>query len=575
MSFNTLGLSADLLRAISEQGYNEPTPIQGKAIPAILEGRDVMGAAQTGTGKTAGFTLPLLQRLSETPTRHGPRPVRALVLTPTRELAAQVFDSVKTYGRHLPLQSAVMFGGVKINPQKEKLRRGVDVLVATPGRLLDHVSQRTVDLSQVEFLVLDEADRMLDMGFIHDIRRLIALMPKNGERQNLLFSATFSREIKKLANGLLNNPLMIEVARGDSSADRIEQVVHPVDKNRKRELLSHMIGSRNWRQVLVFTRTKHLANRLARQLELDGLSATAIHGNKSQGARTRALAAFKSGEVRILVATDIAARGLDIDQLPHVVNYELPNVPEDYVHCIGRTGRAGNEGEAVSLVCIDEHKHLSEIERLLKRQIPKVTLEGYEPDPSIKAQPIKNGRSGEMHGTITVVQGLLDAVKTMATTAADHLQTVVAEPVVHALTRNKGAPAREVAGQGLLNKSPVKKHGLKVYQGQFKTTNPGSLMYATPARLFESAFFIYAAGNSVNNGTNSAGVVFNELGSNFSHSRYPGCCRRHHHGDLPGHPNPPQHPVRAGCDRTNTDVPGNRSLCTDGRPRVCVSAWMQ
>ncbi len=394
MSFNTLGLSADLLRAISEQGYFEPTPIQGKAIPAILDGRDVMGAAQTGTGKTTGFTLPLLQRLSETPVRHGPRPVRALVLTPTRELAAQVFDSVKTYGRYLPLQSAVMFGGVKINPQKEKLRRGVDVLVATPGRLLDHVSQRTVDLSQVEFLVLDEADRMLDMGFIHDIRKLIALMPENGKRQNLLFSATFSREIKQLANGLLNNPLMIEVARGDSSADRIKQVVYPVDKNRKRELLSHMIGSRNWRQVLVFTRTKHLANRLARQLELDGLSATAIHGNKSQGARTRALAEFKSGEVRVLVATDIAARGLDIDQLPHVVNYELPNVPEDYVHRIGRTGRAGNEGEAVSLVCIDEHKHLSDIERLLKRQIPKVTLEGYKPDPSIKAQPIKNGQSG-------------------------------------------------------------------------------------------------------------------------------------------------------------------------------------
>lgn len=394
MSFNTLGLSADLLRAISEQGYSEPTPIQCKAIPAILEGRDVMGAAQTGTGKTAGFTLPLLQRLSETPVRHGPRPVRALVLTPTRELAAQVFESVKTYGRHLPLRSAVMFGGVKINPQKKILRRGVDVLVATPGRLLDHVSQRTVDLSQVEFLVLDEADRMLDMGFIHDIRRLIALMPKNGERQNLLFSATFSREIKQLANGLLNNPLMIEVAHGDSSADRIEQVVHPVDKNRKRELLSHLIGSRNWRQVLVFTRTKHLANRLTRQLELDGLNATAIHGNKSQGARTRALAAFKNGEVRVLVATDIAARGLDIDQLPHVVNYELPNVPEDYVHRIGRTGRAGNEGEAVSLVCIDELDHLREIERLLKREIPKVTLEGYEPDPSIKAQPIKNGRSG-------------------------------------------------------------------------------------------------------------------------------------------------------------------------------------
>jgi ATP-dependent RNA helicase RhlE len=391
MSFNNLGLSAELLRAINEQGYDQPTPIQAQAIPAILEGRDVMGAAQTGTGKTAGFTLPILQKLSETPVRHGPRPVRALVLTPTRELAAQVYESVQTYGRHLPLKSSVMFGGVKINPQKAQLRRGVDVLVATPGRLLDHVNQRTVDLSQVEFLVLDEADRMLDMGFIHDIRKLIALMPENGRRQNLLFSATFSREIKQLANGLLNEPEMVEVARGESSADRIEQVVHPVDKNRKREMLSHMIGSRNWRQVLVFTRTKHLANRLARQLEIDGLSATAIHGNKSQGARTRALAAFKSGEVRVLVATDIAARGLDIDQLPHVVNFELPNIPEDYIHRIGRTGRAGNEGEAVSLVCIDEHNHLREIERLLKREIPKVTLEGYEPDPSIKAQPIRNG----------------------------------------------------------------------------------------------------------------------------------------------------------------------------------------
>ena len=391
MSFNKLGLSAGLLRAISEQGYEQPTPIQSKAIPAILAGRDVMGAAQTGTGKTAGFTLPLLQKLGQTPSRKGQRPVRALVLTPTRELAAQVYDSVRTYGRHLPLQAAVMFGGVKIGPQKEKLQRGVDILVATPGRLLDHVSQRTVDLSQVEVLVLDEADRMLDMGFINDIRKVIALMPANGKRQNLLFSATFSREIKQLANGLLNHPELIEVARGNSSADRIKQVVHPVDKRRKREMLSHMIGANNWRQVLVFTRTKHMANRLARQLELDGLSATAIHGNKTQGARTRALADFKSGKARVLVATDIAARGLDIDQLPHVVNFELPNIPEDYVHRIGRTGRAGNEGEAVSLVCVDEHEHLRQIERLLKQDIRKETLEGYEPDPSIKPQAIKNG----------------------------------------------------------------------------------------------------------------------------------------------------------------------------------------
>jgi ATP-dependent RNA helicase RhlE len=394
MSFENLGLSADLLRAIREQGYTEATPVQQQAIPAILEGSDVLAAAQTGTGKTAGFTLPMLQRLSERASNNHKRPVRALVLTPTRELAAQVAESIQTYGRHLPLTSAVIFGGVNINPQIHQLRRGVDVVVATPGRLLDHVQRRTVDLSQVEFLVLDEADRMLDMGFIPDIRRIIALMPENGERQNLLFSATFSRDIRRLADGLLQQPVSIEVAGGDSSADRIAQVVHPVDKQRKCELLSHMIGSRNWRQVLVFTRTKHMANRLATRLEKNGLSATAIHGNKSQGARTRALAEFKKGKVRVLVATDIAARGLDIDQLPHVVNYELPNVPEDYVHRIGRTGRAGNEGEAVSLVCIDEHGHLRNIERMLNTTIRTQVLDGYEPDRSIKPEPIRNGRQG-------------------------------------------------------------------------------------------------------------------------------------------------------------------------------------
>ena len=394
MSFETLGLSAELLRAVSEQGYTEPTPVQSKAIPAILEGKDVMAGAQTGTGKTAGFTLPLLQRLSENPNTSARRPIRALVLTPTRELAAQVGESIEIYGRHLPLRSTVIFGGVKINPQKDKLRQGVDILVATPGRLLDHISQRTVDLSQVEILVLDEADRMLDMGFVNDIRKLMALMPANGVRQNLLFSATFSHEIKQLADRLLDHPELIEVARCKTTAERIAQVVHPVDKRRKRELLSHMIGSQNWRQVLVFTRTKHGANRLAQQLERDGLSATAIHGNKTQGARTRALAEFKSGAVRVLVATDIAARGLDIDQLPHVVNFELPNVSEDYVHRIGRTGRAGMEGEAVSLVCVDEHKMLRDIEKLLQRKIPSVTLEGYEPDPGIRAEPIQNGRNG-------------------------------------------------------------------------------------------------------------------------------------------------------------------------------------
>ncbi len=397
MSFDTLGLSAELLRAISEQGYNEPTPVQRTAIPVVLAGKDVLAGAQTGTGKTAGFTLPLLQMLSANPSSNGRRPVRALVLTPTRELAAQVGDSVQTYGRHLPLQSTVVFGGVKINPQIAKLRRGVDILVATPGRLLDHASQKTVDLSQIEILVLDEADRMLDMGFIHDIRKIMAMLPSKDKRQTLLFSATFSNDIKQLASRLLNNPELIEVARQNTTADTIEQRVHMVDKNRKRELLSHMIGKHNWRQVLVFTRTKHGANRLADQLGKDGLTAAAIHGNKSQGARTRALADFKNGKVRILVATDIAARGLDIDQLPHVVNFELPNVPEDYVHRIGRTGRAGNEGEAMSLVCIDEHKLLHDIERMLKRELPKESIEGYEPDPSIKAEPIQNGRNNRGH----------------------------------------------------------------------------------------------------------------------------------------------------------------------------------
>jgi len=390
MSFSDLGLSAELLRAVSEQGYTQPTPIQAKAIPVVLRGRDVLAAAQTGTGKTAGFTLPLLQLLGGSGTGKGRRPVRALVLTPTRELAAQVGESIDTYGKYLPVRSGVIFGGVKINPQISLLRKGLDILVATPGRLLDHVAQKTLDLSQVEILVLDEADRMLDMGFIHDIRKVLALLP--GKRQNLLFSATFSDEIKRLADGLLDSPELVEVARRNTASERVDQVVHPVDKARKRELLSFLIGSGDWQQVLVFTRTKHGANRLAEQLGKDGLSAAAIHGNKSQGARTRALSDFKRGAVRVLVATDIAARGLDIDQLPHVVNYELPNVPEDYVHRIGRTGRAGNEGEAVSLVCVDENKLLRDIERLLKRDVPKVVVGGYEPDPSIRPEPIQNGR---------------------------------------------------------------------------------------------------------------------------------------------------------------------------------------
>jgi len=393
MSFESLGLITELVRAVSENGYNTPTPIQRQAIPLILEGRDLMGAAQTGTGKTAGFTLPLLQRLISTSKTHrGRRPLRALMITPTRELAAQVAESVQTYGKYLPLKSTVVFGGVSINPQKQKLIRGVDILTATPGRLLDHVNQRSVDLSRVELLVLDEADRMLDMGFIHDIRKILALLPKH--KQTLLFSATFAQDIKKLANGLLRSPALVEVSPGNTTVEAIRQLVHPVDKQRKRALLSHLIGSNHWKQVLVFNRTKHGANRLAEQLNSDGINAAAIHGNKSQGARTRALANFKAGEVRVLVATDIAARGLDINQLPHVVNYELPNIPEDYIHRIGRTGRAGHEGEAISLVCVDEIKLLKDIEKLMKRDIPKQVVDGYQPDPSIKAEPIISGRAG-------------------------------------------------------------------------------------------------------------------------------------------------------------------------------------
>lgn len=378
MSFESLGLSAELLLAVREQSYTDPTPIQKQAIPAVLTGKDILAGAQTGTGKTAGFTLPLLQRLGESSPDAGHRAVRALVLAPTRELAAQVGASVETYGRYLPFRSAVVFGGVKINPQISKLRHGVDILIATPGRLLDHLQRGTADLSRVEILVLDEADRMLDMGFIHDIRRIMKYLPHKETRQSLLFSATFSEQVRNLAQQFLDKPERVEVSPRNSTIELINQVAHPVDKHRKREMLSHMIGVGYWKQVLVFTRTKHGANRLTKQLEADGLSATAIHGNKSQAARTRALSDFKEGNVRVLVATDIAARGLDIDQLPHVVNFELPNVPEDYVHRIGRTGRAGNMGTAVSLVSPDEQKLLADIERLIRCEIPRQAVEGFE-----------------------------------------------------------------------------------------------------------------------------------------------------------------------------------------------------
>ena len=390
MSFASLGLSEELVRAVTERGYTEPTPIQAQAIPVILKGGDLLGGAQTGTGKTAGFTLPMLQRLMAKPVA-GKAHIRALVLTPTRELAAQVEESVRLYGKHLPLKSMMMFGGVNINPQIKQLHGRVDILVATPGRLLDHLQQKTVDLSHVEILVLDEADRMLDMGFIRDIKRILAILPK--QRQNLLFSATFSDEIKLLADNLLNNPALIEVARRNQTAELIEQRVYPVDREKKRTLLTQLIKDNNWFQVLVFTRTKHGANNLADHLNKEGIPAMAIHGNKSQAARTRALAEFKTAKLQVLVATDIAARGIDISELPHVVNYELPNVPEDYVHRIGRTGRAGSNGEASSLVCIDEHKLLHDIERLIKREIPVVQVPGFEPDPRIKAEPILNGQN--------------------------------------------------------------------------------------------------------------------------------------------------------------------------------------
>lgn len=392
MSFNTLGLSKPILQAIADQGYTTPTPIQKQAIPVVLQGRDLLAGAQTGTGKTAGFTLPLLENLSKTPSKQGKKQVRALIVTPTRELAAQVAESVDTYGKNLHFNTAVIFGGVSINPQISKLRKGVDIVIATPGRLLDLVGQKALDLRQVEVLVLDEADRMLDMGFIHDIKKILAILP--AKRQNLLFSATFSDEIKRMSDSLLNNPALIEVARRNTASETVDQAVHLVDKVRKRELLSKMISDGNWKQVLVFTRTKHGANRLTEQLNKDGISAAAIHGNKSQTARTKALANFKNGEVRVLVATDIAARGIDIDQLPHVVNFELPNVAEDYVHRIGRTGRAGREGQAISLVCVDELDLLKGIEKLIKRPITKITTEGFKVDPSIAAEPIQNGRGG-------------------------------------------------------------------------------------------------------------------------------------------------------------------------------------
>jgi len=393
MTFDELNLAPAILKAVREQGYETPTPIQAQAIPAVLAGHDLMGGAQTGTGKTAAFTLPMLHKLTKGQSKtnkFGKDGIAALVLTPTRELAAQVEESIRTYGKYLPLTSAVIFGGVGMNPQIDRIKKGVDILVATPGRLLDLQQQGHLDLSTVEILVLDEADRMLDMGFLPDVKKILALVPK--DKQSLLFSATFSDEIRQLANGLLRDPQTIQVTPRNTTVQRITQVVHPVGRGKKKQLLAHIIQEHDWSQVLVFTRTKFGANNVAEFLSKNGITALALHGNKSQSARTQALAGFKSGELRALVATDIAARGIDIDDLPHVVNYEIPNVPEDYVHRIGRTGRAGNDGAAVSLVCLDEEGFMQEIERFTKQQIPTLVVEGFGPEPGERAEPIAMGR---------------------------------------------------------------------------------------------------------------------------------------------------------------------------------------
>jgi len=393
MTFDELNLAPAILKAVHETGYETPTPIQAQAIPAVLEGHDLLAGAQTGTGKTAAFTLPMLHRLSQgtaPKNKFGGKGIRALVLTPTRELAAQVEESVREYGKYLDINSTVVFGGVGMNPQIDRIKRGVDILVATPGRLLDLQQQGFLDLSTVQVLVLDEADRMLDMGFIHDVKKVLALVPK--DKQSLLFSATFSDEIRELANTLLKNPQSIQVTPRNTTVQRITQVIHPVGRGKKKQVLLHIIQQHNWSQVLVFTRTKFGANNVAEFLTKNGVQAMALHGNKSQSARTQALAGFKSGDIRALVATDIAARGIDIDDLPHVVNYEIPNVSEDYVHRIGRTGRAGATGEAVSLVCMDEEGFMMEIERFTKQQIPVQVIEGFGPDAGEKAEPIAMGR---------------------------------------------------------------------------------------------------------------------------------------------------------------------------------------
>ncbi len=467
-SFAELNLIPELLRVVAEQGYTEPTPIQAEAIPLVLQGRDVMGAAQTGTGKTAGFTLPMLQRLaphantSASPARH---PVRALILTPTRELAAQVEEAVRTYGKYVPLRVSVVFGGISIDPQYAALRRGVEILVATPGRLLDHVQQKTVNLSQVEVFVLDEADRMLDMGFIPDVKRIIALLPKT--RQSLLFSATLDGEIRRLADSFLRDPVLVRVAPPNATADLVNHIVHPVARERKREALAHLIRSRGLKQALVFTNTRLGANRLAYQLNREGIHAAAIHGDKTQPERLQALADFKAGKVGILVATDVAARGLDIEDLPHVVNFDLPGQPEDYVHRIGRTGRAGATGEALSLVCPDEHERLTAIEKTIKLTLPRELIPGFEPDPMLVPSLMTGTRRREgdaLSGGGRRGQHRSDEVRTGArrsrpSAPVDPIFSSPYQPAQTTAPERKEAPAKQPAGQvaALLGGMPARR----------------------------------------------------------------------------------------------------------------------
>ncbi len=447
MNFEELKLAPAILKAVREQGYETPTPIQAQAIPLIMQGSDLLGGAQTGTGKTAAFTLPMLHNLSmrrSAQNKWGGNAIRALVLTPTRELAAQVEESVRAYGKYLQLSSTVIFGGVGMNPQIDRVKKGVDILVATPGRLLDLQQQGFMDLSQVQMLVLDEADRMLDMGFIHDVKKVLALLPK--EKQSLLFSATFSDEIRALAEGLLKNPQSVQVTPRNTTVQRISQAIHPVGRAKKKALLAHIINEHNWSQVLVFTRTKFGANHVAEFLDKNGITAMALHGNKSQGARTQALAGFKSGEIRALVATDIAARGIDIDDLPHVVNYEIPNIAEDYVHRIGRTGRAGKEGQAVNLVCLDEQGFMAEIERFTKQQIPVVPVEGFGPEPDERAEPIAMGRQ-------TLWGGLgkppsREVMAAAAKAARNEMMQRIRDNKAGQGDRNKGQQGERKSGQG-------------------------------------------------------------------------------------------------------------------------------